>query len=180
VTATQSRDAFGNVFAAGSSGTSNGSPFGFAGDYAYQSDSESGLMRLGYRMYDASVGRFLSRDPIQDGYNWYAYCNNDPTNNLDPLGLQTTGGSGGGTPPTGGTQPPKEEKPKKEEPKAGGKVKIEKGKPTVEIKVEVVTVVIEEKNGKPKVKSTEIDISKPIKKVVSWIERQLGLKKKDH
>ena len=28
-------------------------------------------MRLGYRMYDASTGRFISRDPIQDGYNWY-------------------------------------------------------------------------------------------------------------
>ena len=44
-------------------------------------------MRLGHRYYDASVGRFLSRDPIQDGYNWYAYCNNDPVNGVDPEGL---------------------------------------------------------------------------------------------
>lgn len=28
-------------------------------------------MRLGHRYYDASAGRFLSRDPIQDGYNGY-------------------------------------------------------------------------------------------------------------
>jgi RHS repeat-associated protein len=90
VTATKSTDAFGNVFAAGSSGTSNGSPFGFAGSSSYQQDGESGLMRLGYRMYDASVGRFLSRDPIRDGYNWYTYCENDPVNTLDSEGLQAS------------------------------------------------------------------------------------------
>jgi RHS repeat-associated protein len=40
-------------------------------------------MRLGYRYYDASTGRFLSRDPIRDGYNWYVYCENDPVNAVD-------------------------------------------------------------------------------------------------
>jgi uncharacterized protein RhaS with RHS repeats len=35
------------------------------------------------------VGRFLSRDPIQDGYNWYAYVGNDPVNGVDPKGLET-------------------------------------------------------------------------------------------
>ena len=44
-------------------------------------------MRLGYRFYDASVGRFLSRDPIRAGYNWYTYCDNDPVNAVDPEGL---------------------------------------------------------------------------------------------
>ncbi|GAB4468530.1 MAG: hypothetical protein OHK0029_40990 [Armatimonadaceae bacterium] len=48
-------------------------PFGFAGQHGYQSDS-TGLMRLGHRYYDASTGRFISRDPIRDGYNWYGYC----------------------------------------------------------------------------------------------------------
>ncbi len=47
-------------------------PFGFAGSYGYQADS-SGLMLLGHRYYDASTGRFLSRDRIHDGYNGYAY-----------------------------------------------------------------------------------------------------------
>jgi uncharacterized protein RhaS with RHS repeats len=40
-------------------------------------------------MYDASTGRFISRDPIQDGYNWYTYCENDPLNAIDPEGLST-------------------------------------------------------------------------------------------
>jgi RHS repeat-associated protein len=84
VTDSQSTDAFGMVV------TSSGStptPFGFAGNHGYQQDSETGLMRLGHRMYDASTGRFISRDPILDGYNWYAYCENDPANAVDPNGL---------------------------------------------------------------------------------------------
>jgi RHS repeat-associated protein len=70
-------------------------PFGFAGQHGYQSDSETGLMRLGHRYYDSSTGRFISRDPIWDGYNWYTYCNNDPINKIDPEG----------------TDPPEEKKP---------------------------------------------------------------------
>lgn len=45
-------------------------------------------MRLGHRMYDASTGRFISRDPIRDGYNWYGYVENDPVNTIDPEGLE--------------------------------------------------------------------------------------------
>ena len=85
-TDTLSTDAFGNTVA--SSGTSP-SPFGFVGGVGYQSDSDTGLMLLGHRYYDPSTGRFLSRDPIQDGYNWYTYCNNDPVNAIDPEGLET-------------------------------------------------------------------------------------------
>lgn len=62
-------------------------PFGFAGQHGYQTDTESGLMRLGHRYYDASTGRFISRDPIRAGYNWYVYCDNDPINAVDPEGL---------------------------------------------------------------------------------------------
>jgi len=77
-------DAFGmSVAVTGSTPT----PFGFAGQHGYQNDSVTGLMRLGHRYYDASVGRFLSRDPIQDGYNWYTYVGNDPVNGVDPEGL---------------------------------------------------------------------------------------------
>lgn len=83
VTDTKSRDAFGiGVTTTGSTPT----PFGFAGQFGYQQDSETGLMRLGHRMYDASTGRFISRDPIQDGYNWYAYCENDPIDSVDMTG----------------------------------------------------------------------------------------------
>ena len=76
-------DAFGNVV--NSSGT--GTPFGFAGAHGYQTDPDTGWQRLGHRFYLPALGRFLSRDPIRDGYNWYAYCENDPVNAVDPSGL---------------------------------------------------------------------------------------------
>ena len=85
VSATKETDAFGNVWTPGTTGTQT--PFGFAGQHGYQTDADSGLQKLGYRYYDASTGRFLSRDPIQDGYNWYTYCANDPVNAVDPTGL---------------------------------------------------------------------------------------------
>jgi hypothetical protein len=44
-------------------------------------------MLLGHRYYDASTGRFLTRDPIKDGRNWYVYCENKPTCWVDPTGL---------------------------------------------------------------------------------------------
>jgi RHS repeat-associated protein len=81
-------DAFGNVVAVAGGGILGARPFGFAGQHGYQTDTDTGLMRLGHRYYDASTGRFISRDPIQDGYNWYTYCNNDPVNVTDPEGLK--------------------------------------------------------------------------------------------
>jgi RHS repeat-associated protein len=82
-TATRTYDAFGNVTS--SSGTWNG-PFGNAGSFGYQEDA-TGLKLLGHRYYDSSLGRFITRDPIKDGRNWYAYCGNDPVNGSDPSGL---------------------------------------------------------------------------------------------
>jgi RHS repeat-associated protein len=84
-TKTDSLDTDGFGLTVTSSGTTP-TPFGFASRYRYQEDS-TGLMRLGHRYYDASTGRFLSRDPIRDGYNWYTYCDNQPTNAVDPDGL---------------------------------------------------------------------------------------------
>jgi RHS repeat-associated protein len=62
-------------------------PFGFVGSGQYQTDNDSGLMLLGHRYYDASVGRFISSDPAKAGDNWYAYCNNSPLTQADPQGL---------------------------------------------------------------------------------------------
>ena len=39
------------------------------------------------RWMDNEVGRFISPDPAQQGTNWYVYCNNNPTTNIDPTGL---------------------------------------------------------------------------------------------
>ena len=80
-------DAFGNtVTRTGTTPT----PFGFVGKAQYQSDSDSGLQLLGHRYYDPSIGRFLSSDPIQDGTNWYVYCDDNPLNGMDPTGLEDT------------------------------------------------------------------------------------------
>ncbi|HRF61091.1 MAG TPA: RHS repeat-associated core domain-containing protein [Fimbriimonadaceae bacterium] len=80
-------DAFGAVTS--SSGTHQG-PFGYGGPYGYQTDPDTGLMLLGHRFFDPSVGRFLTRDPIKDGRNWYGYGGgySNPVNGCDPDGLE--------------------------------------------------------------------------------------------
>jgi RHS repeat-associated protein len=51
-------------------------------------DSESRLLCYGYRFYSAALGRFISRDPIQEagGENLYAFCGNEPISHWDYLG----------------------------------------------------------------------------------------------
>jgi RHS repeat-associated protein len=82
VSAERTYDAFGLVVS--SSGTWQG-PFGYAGGFGYQEDV-SGLKLLGHRYYDSSTGRFLTRDPIKDGRNWYVYCDSDPIGSVDETG----------------------------------------------------------------------------------------------
>jgi RHS repeat-associated protein len=62
-------------------------PFRMKGQYA---DSESGLHYNLYRYYDASAGRFTTRDPlgIAAGSNLYRYGPN-PISWLDPFGLES-------------------------------------------------------------------------------------------
>ena len=50
-------------------------------------DPSIGLMNYGYRDYMPGAGRFMTADPIRDGFNWYAYVYGDPVNFVDPLGL---------------------------------------------------------------------------------------------
>ena len=64
---------------------------GFASGHGYQEDVESGYKLLGHRYYDPESGRFLSRDPIHDGRNWYAYAENNPIQIVDPNGLEPAG-----------------------------------------------------------------------------------------
>jgi RHS repeat-associated protein len=88
-TNTFSSDSFGNPYQVTNP---NGTQAGFAADCNYQTDSESGLLLLGHRYYDPAQGRFITRDPIGAGNNWYAYCRNNPLNATDSLGFDTSNG----------------------------------------------------------------------------------------
>ncbi|RYG91682.1 MAG: RHS repeat-associated core domain-containing protein [Alphaproteobacteria bacterium] len=92
LTASQRYDAFGTKSA--TTGSFKG-PYGYGGLWGYRTDA-SGLLLLGHRMYDSESGRFLSRDPAEQGRNWYAYCSNNPLNRVDPTGLVDLGGFLGG------------------------------------------------------------------------------------
>ena len=72
-------DAFGNQWIGDTP-----DPFGYCGEYY---DSESGLVYLRNRYYDSASGRFITEDPIKDGFNWYNYCSSNPVILIDPSGL---------------------------------------------------------------------------------------------
>jgi RHS repeat-associated protein len=64
-------------------------PFGFTGHFYHE---KSGLYLTLFRVYDPSLGRWLSRDPLGEvaGLNLYAYCGNNPVRFIDKYGLETT------------------------------------------------------------------------------------------
>jgi RHS repeat-associated protein len=72
-----------------------GEPIGRRGEPAnlgfvtHYTDPVSGLVDFGQRWYNPSTGHWLSREPLGEGesVNLYAYCNNDPVNYIDYLGL---------------------------------------------------------------------------------------------
>ncbi|HEX3996692.1 MAG TPA: RHS repeat-associated core domain-containing protein, partial [Acetobacteraceae bacterium] len=91
-------DSFGKVLA----GDTTLTHYLYAGQYF---DGQAGLQYNHERWYDASLGRWLSQDPL--GYaagdaNLYRYVGNSPTNFIDRTGLDPSGaegndsGSGGG------------------------------------------------------------------------------------
>lgn len=62
-------------------------PFGFAGGLY---DNDTKLVKFGARDYDASIGRWLSKDPTLFAgrdTNLYGYVLQDPINLIDPTGL---------------------------------------------------------------------------------------------
>lgn len=66
---------------------SQSSDFRYAGYYAH---APSGLNLALYRSYSAGIGRWISRDPIEEaaGTNLFAYVGNTPIGRSDPTGLQ--------------------------------------------------------------------------------------------
>jgi RHS repeat-associated protein len=68
------------------SGAQAGNPVRFSSKYQ---DEESGLNYYGYRYYAAGVGRWLGRDPIEegDGPSNYVFLSNDALRQYDVLGL---------------------------------------------------------------------------------------------
>lgn len=59
----------------------------WTGAYDKQLDTTSGLIVMGARPYDPSLGRFLTVDPIDGGsLNPYDYAGQDPTNSYDLAG----------------------------------------------------------------------------------------------
>ena len=61
--------------------------FLYTGHYRH---AASGLNLTMFRAYDAGLGRWLSRDTIEEsgGVNLYSYVANDPISAIDPLGLR--------------------------------------------------------------------------------------------
>ena len=61
-------------------------PFRFSSEYF---DSETGLVYYNFRYYNPEMGRWLSKDPIEEkgGMNLYAMLGNKSVNALDYLGL---------------------------------------------------------------------------------------------
>ena len=95
-------DAWGNCTISTESGTTTIqkrivrtlNPFRYRG---YYYDTDTGLYYVSSRYYDPRIGRWISPEPnVYEGefdknagligYNVYAYCANNPVNNLDPTG----------------------------------------------------------------------------------------------
>ncbi len=84
VTATYEYGPFGELIR--SSGTQAANPMRFSSKYQ---DTESDLLYYAYRYYNASTGRWINRDPIEEegGPNLQGFVANSAVNFIDPLGL---------------------------------------------------------------------------------------------
>ena len=84
VVASYEYDAFGRTIAQ-SGAMADTFPFRFSTKYF---DAESGFYYYGYRYYSPELGRWLTRDPIEEdgGDNLYAFCGNNGIGLHDPFG----------------------------------------------------------------------------------------------
>ena len=87
------RYAYGSIYGTSSisAGSDVGNPWRFQGR---RWDPESGFYQFRNRYLDPAAGRFVSRDPLglwgdaSNLGNGYAFCGNDPVNEVDPFGLE--------------------------------------------------------------------------------------------
>jgi RHS repeat-associated protein len=81
VSANYEYDPFGQVIRA-TGPMAKANPFRFSTKYQ---DDESGLNYYGYRFYNPSGGRWLSRDPLEEigGLNLYGFVDNNPVSSTD-------------------------------------------------------------------------------------------------
>ncbi|HEY3281848.1 MAG TPA: RHS repeat-associated core domain-containing protein [Armatimonadota bacterium] len=82
-------DAYGHLVQGGGAA---GEPFGWMGQYGYYKDP-TGLYLCTFRYYDLEEARWLTPDPIgyEGGPNLYEYCDGDPVNGADSMGLSPQG-----------------------------------------------------------------------------------------
>jgi RHS repeat-associated protein len=78
-------DAWGNQIA----GDAAIDPYGYKGEFGYYTDAETGLILCTHRYYDPQAGRWVNRDlsGYGAGLNLYKYCDNDPIDGMDYLGM---------------------------------------------------------------------------------------------
>jgi len=82
LTSSPKYDVYGAVRGNGGTATSKQ---GFVGGLGHVSD-DTGLIYMRARYYDPNLGRFISEDPAYSGTNWFAYCVNNPVNEVDANG----------------------------------------------------------------------------------------------
>ncbi len=87
VTATRAYDVYGAPRPDTVTGSTD-SKHEFCGGLGHTAD-DTGLTYMRARYYDPELGRFVSEDPGRNGANWYAYCDDNPVNSLDPDGKLT-------------------------------------------------------------------------------------------
>ena|GEM_PF-3538092 len=77
-------DAWGGI----RTGASTGNPQQrYCASLGHRADDESeGLIYMRARYYEPWTGRYLSEDSRRQGWNWFAYCNSNPRNYVDPTG----------------------------------------------------------------------------------------------
>lgn len=75
----QAADEYGNLI-----GGTAATRYGWLGAKQRSSETPSGLVLMGVRIYNPATGRFLQTDPVPGGSaNAYDYCNADPLNHYD-------------------------------------------------------------------------------------------------